>query len=332
MSDDLWAEASADHDLLAREAALARAEAGLDDVIPFLLAARSPDEYAHRSYLAQESIRGIAARSGVDADELMAVARRRYDLYREALMEGTDPLAALEPLLNGAPGAPERALEHEEGPDFSGGYSEVPAGPLGGPDPRVTAPRPPAMGPVQQAAGSLRRQGAGSGYMPVPPDTGTGSGSLDTGMPSAATDGLTPSLPAGAPQASAAPLTPPSIGQVTSGADPVRRRVMQVTAMISRSNPQLPAGECERLGRVVVGRYLATADLDDSVMNNGPAETGGGSGSGGSHDGGGGAAQHMLEGQGLRSMLPGLGGGAGGAAGAGGAGAELAEGAALLAL
>jgi len=65
------------------------------------------------------------------------------------------------------------------------------------------------------------------------------------------------------------------------------------------------------------------------VMSNGPVNGDGGSPSSGGKSSGGGAVTHMLEGQGLRSMLPGMGGGA--AAGEGAAGGELAD-AALLAL
>ena len=92
MDDDLWAEAAAGYDSMAREAALALADAELEAVMPFLLASRSVQEYVHRSALAQESISSIAARCGIDEADLMATARRRFELYREALAEGEDPL------------------------------------------------------------------------------------------------------------------------------------------------------------------------------------------------------------------------------------------------
>lgn len=336
MTDDLWTTASEDHDHFAREASLARAEAELDGLMPFLLGSRTEQELGHRLAAAEDSVMLIAARTGMDPDEIEATARRRYDLYRQALMEDTDPMASLEPLLNGGGygTGPERPLEHSQGPDFSGGYSEVPAGPLGGPDPQVTQVRQEAPGPVSEATGSLRRRAdADPGSMMMspytPPDLGTGSGSTDIGMP-AGSGGLTPSIPAGSPGGGG--VAP--VGQATShpgvtstaSADPVRSRVQRATAMIAEANPGLPRAECERLGRQVVSRYLRHADLTDSVMSNGPAtDSGSGGSGGGGGGGGGGAVKDMLEGQGLRSMIPGLGGGgeaAGAAAGAGEA-AEL---------
>lgn len=337
-SSDLWAEASANHDDMAREAALALADAELEAVMPFLLAARSPEEYVHRSALAQESIRSIAARCGLNEDELMAVAARRYALYREALAEGTDPLSQL-PLDNGH-GSPEKPDEHDEGPDYAHGYSEVPQGSPGGPDPAVTRPRPPMSGPVQEATGMRRQADASPGgmmtspYMPMPPDTGTGAGSVDMGTPNPAAGGMTPSLPAGVSSNGddTLPITPPTIGQVTSSSDPVRRRVMAVTAAVAAVNPQLPEDEAERVARQIVGRYFQ-ADLSGSVMNDDPVNDGssssGGSGGG---SGGGNMLQHGLEWQGLKSMLPGGGGGAAAAGGEAAGAGELLGDAALLAL
>lgn len=341
--DDLWAEASADHDAMAREAAVALADAELETVMPFLLASRSDGEYVHRSALARESIRSIAAGCGLGESELMAVADRRYRLYREALAEGIDPLGQL-PLGEGH-GSPEKPDEHREEPDYAHGYSEVPRGAPGGPDPAVTRPRPPADGPVQEAAGSLHQAGASpqgmmtSPYMPMPPDTGTGKGSLDTSVPSPSAGGMTPSLPAGVSSNGddTLPVTPPSIGQVTSSADPVLRRVMAVTAAVAAVNPQLSGDEAERVARQIVGRYFREADLAGSVMNDEPVgdsdSSGGVSSSGGGGEGTGGVVQHGLEWQGLKSMLPGGGGGAAGAGAGEAAGAgELLGDAALLAL
>jgi len=256
MSDDLWAEASADHEGMARQAALARAEAEFREIFPFLAAARTEPEFGHRLALAAGRIEAIAAVHGLDPAELTSLAARRWGLMREALAEGQDPLAWV-PDAGGYGSGPEKADEHSEGPDFSGCYSEVPAGPPGGPDPQVTQVRPPASGPVQEATG-MRRQ-AGPGSMPPPPAP----------MPSSSVPGPVPAnIPAGATpdQGTTTPVTPPEIGQVTSSRDPVRQRVMQATAAIARSNPQLPAAECERVARLVVGRYL-TADLADSVVN-----------------------------------------------------------------
>jgi hypothetical protein len=341
--DDLWAIASEDHDSFAREASLARAEAEMEGLMPFLLASRSEQEFGHRIAAAHDSIGLIAARTGMDPDEIEATARRRYELYREALAEDVDPMISLEPLLNGGGygQGPERPDEHDEGPDFSGGYSEVPMGNLSGPDPQVTMPRQEAPGPATQATGSLRRQAdASPGSMMMspytPPDMGTGNGSVDVGVPPpGGSAGMTPSIPAGMSGGSVAPAgqqtSQPGVTS-TASRDPVRSRVLQVTAMIARANPGLPGAECELLGRKVVARYLRQGDLTDSVMSNGPAEDGS---SGGSAGGGGGTgmAGHMLEGQGIRSMLPGAGGaGAGEAAGAASGVGELAELAPLLAL
>lgn len=317
---DLWTEASFDHEAASREAALARAEAEFGEVFPFIALARSADEFGHRLFLAGDRLEAIAASHGIEVEALHDLAVHRYRLMREALAEGQDPLGGLP--LGGGGGGPEKPDEHDQGPDFAHGYSEVPCGPGSGPDPAVTRPRPPMSVPVQEATGMRRL--ADSSMMTPPytapqqPDTGTGSGSLDTGV-AGNPGGTPPSLPAG---------VPPAMPRAAASADPVRRKVMAVTAAVSATNPHLPAAECERVARVVVGRYLKHADLDSSVMGDAPVESGGG---GGHSGGGGGAFSHMLEGQGLRSMLPGM-GGAGEAAGAGAGAGEAAEGLALLAL
>jgi hypothetical protein len=336
MTDDLWAEASAGHDSMAREAALDLANAELEGVMPFLLASRSAAEYEHRMALATESISSIATRCGIDEGELAETARRRYDLYRQALAEGQDPLDEVVQSTRTYGTGPEEGYGHEEGPDFSRGYSEVPAGAPGGPNPAVTQVRPPQAGPVQEATGARRTADSSPqsamtpAYSPMPGDTGTGSGSVDMGLPSAGMQGMAPSLPAGVPGQTSAPFTPPSLNPVTSSGDPVRRKVMAVTAAVAASNPQLPEGECQRIARLVVGRYLQ-ADLSSSVMSDAPVNSGGGGGGsdGSSGDsGGGGMVQHGLEWQGLKSIIPGA-GGAGGAAAAGG---EAADAVGLLAL
>jgi hypothetical protein len=331
VSDELWIEASADHEGLVREAAFARADAELEPVMSFLLGARSPQEFAHRSALAQESVRSVASLCGVGEDELMATARRRFELYRQALAEGVDPLQEVVDCSH-ASGGPEKPDEHSTGP-APDAYSEVPPAPPRGPAPQVTQVRPPQMGPVQEATGSLRRRADTGGAAdmtpfytpPMPPDTGTGMGSTDTSVPGANTNDMTPSLPNSGPAGANAPM--PEIGQVTSSKDPVRRQVLATAALIRQANRHLPPAECERVARQVVGRYL-TADLAGSVMDDDPG-SGGGDG-GGSHDSGTGPFGHMLEWKGLNSMMPGGGGGAAGeAAGAGEGLGELAGLAAL---
>lgn len=317
MDDDLWEAAAEDDGAMRRTASAAMAGAELETVMPFLLAARSDQEFAHRVAMAQGSLSAIAASCDVPEDELVATARRRFELLREAYAEGVDPVVALEPLLNGGGygQGPEKPDEHDEGPDFSHGYSEVPAGPPGGPNPQVTSVRPPSTGPVQEATGRMRRHADASSQIPMPApyqamplDTGTGSGSLDTDVASPQTMGMPASLPVGSP---------------TASRDPVRRKVTAVARVIAGANPGLPPSECDRIGRIVVGRYLREADLDGSVESNQPLGDGGGS-SGGSSGGGGGGlgttVEHGLAWKGLSSMMPG--GEAAGAA-AGGEGAEL---------
>jgi hypothetical protein len=316
--DDLWEAATEDGDAMRRTASAAMAGSELETVMPFLLAARSDQEFGHRVAMARDSLSAIAASCDVSEDELVATARRRFELLREAYAEGVDPVIALEPLLNGGGygQGPEKPDEHDEGPDFSHGYSEVPAGPPGGPDPRVTTPRPPSAGPVQEATGRMRRHADATSQIPMPApyqaqplDTGTGPGSLDTGVGSPQTMNMPTSLPVGSP---------------TASADPVRMKVTAVARVIARSNPQIPASECERMGRIVVGRYLREADLDSSVEDNQPVGGGSGGGSGGSSGGGGGLSttvEHGLAWKGLSGMMPG--GEAAGAAAGGGEAAEL---------
>lgn len=338
MSDDLWFEASADHDAMARQAALARAEAEFAGVFPFLAAARSEPEFLHRMFLAGDRLTAIAITAGLDVEDVEDLAGRRWRLMRQALAEGQDPLDEVMRATHEQGSGPEQGYAHQEGPDWSNAYSEVPCGPGEGPNPQVTQVRPPGAGQVQEATGSLRRQADGAGMtqapvtQPMAPDTGTGRGSLDTGTPQQQ-GSLTPSLPAGVQDGSVnQPVAPPSIGQVTSGTDPVRRRVMTVTAAIAASNPQLAGSECERVARLVVGRYL-TADLDSSVMDDAPVNDGGGSSGGGSGgSSGGGMLQHGLEWKGMQSMMPGGGGGAAGGAAAGEGAGGLLEAAEIAAL
>jgi hypothetical protein len=272
MSVDLWTEASADHESLARQAALARAEAEFNGVFPFLAAARSQGEYAQRRALAEENLALIARRHGIDPDEIFALADRRFALLLEALQEGQDPLEWV-PDGGGYGSGPEEPLEHDEAVDYSHGYSEVPQGAPGGPDPRVVAT---GARHRLQTEGKHRKAADATDMVSDSTDTGLGAGSVDTGV--GATD---PTLPAGM-QNSAQPQPSP-IGQVTSAADPVRRQVMAVTASIRATNPALPEDEASRLARKVVGRYLH-ADLDSSVVSNDP---GGEDGQDGGQGGGG---------------------------------------------
>jgi hypothetical protein len=152
--------------------------------------------------------------------------------------------------------------------------------------------------------------------------------------------GLGGSLPgaqqlAGAPMAQSGNTVPgldltPAQDVTAARRDPVRRQVEAIAASVAASNPQLPASECRRVARRVVGGYLRQADMASSVMSDEPwagSPGSAGSGSGGSGDGGdggGGMLQHHLEWQGLKSMMPGGDGGGAGAAGELGEAAELA--------
>jgi hypothetical protein len=288
---DLWTEASADHDALAKQAAMARAEADFNQVFPFLAAARTVGEFGQRLALAQDSLASIALHHGIDPDELTTMAVRRFELMREALTEGTDPLDWI-PDGGGYGNGPEKPDEHDTGVDFSHSYAEVPQGAPDGPDPRVVTPQP--AGSVQQAEGGRHRRagahrrtaGATDMVSDGGVDTGLGAGMVDTG-----TSPTDPALAAGGNLGQTTPVTPPSIGQVTSAADPVRRQVMAVTASIKATNPSVDDAAAERIARKVVGRYL-TADLDSSVIGNDP--DGGESGGQGDHQGMSGPEELML--------------------------------------
>lgn len=277
---DLWTEASADHESLARPAAVARAEAEFNGVFPFLAAARSQGEYAQRRALAEENLAAIALRHGIESAELMALADRRYALLVEALEEGQDPLGWI-PDGGGYGSGPEEPLEHDETADYSHGYSEVPQGAPGGPDPRVVSTG--GRHRLQTEGRHRKEADASDGAMGQDPSAAAPAAPAAPGL--AAGD---PTLPAG--MANSAAPQPSPIGQVTSAADPVRRQVMAVTASIKVTNPGLAEAEASRLARKVVGRYLH-ADLDSSVIDNDP---GGDSDQGDGHSGMSGPEELML--------------------------------------
>ena len=302
---DLWVEASFDHEAAAHQVALDGADAGLRSLFPFLAAARSDGEFEHRLALAVDRLAAIAVQHDVSLAELDAMARRRWALLREALNEGVDPLL---PVVQDsqASGGPEKPDEHSEGPDFSHGYSEVPQGAPGGPVPNVVTPVPPQQGPVQEATGAAHTACAGCGC-------GTSKKGKCKGCGKKGSCTCGPDAPCGGKGM-----------QAHASIDPVRRQVLAVTASIQATNPGIGDEEAGRIARRVVGRYLV-ADLASSVTSDNPA--GGGVGGGSTNGGEGtGLAGHMLEGQGIRSMLPGTGGDAAGA------GAGLAEDAMMAAL
>jgi hypothetical protein len=301
---DLWYEASTDHESLAREAALDHVTAELEAILPFLLAAKSDAEFGHRLALAEGRIETIAVVHDVDPSEVLDLARRRYRLMREALAEGMDPLDEVLQSTHFSGSGPEEPDSHDLGPDYSHGYSEVPQGAPGGPNPAVAQPRFPGPEPLKDAQaarhhpgysrpkkqGSLKRQADYDAT--TPPDTGTGDGSQDIGVGSQEANGGQggpPSIPAGLSQGNNGPMTVPSIGQVTSSKDPVRLQVLAVAQSVRAANPWLPEHEVMRVARTTVGRYFTrTADTDytPTIMSDAPPVRSGGD----SGDGGGGSS------------------------------------------
>jgi hypothetical protein len=379
----LWTEASADHDAERHAAALDEAGAHLASVMPFLLQAETERELGHRLSFAGMRLRTIEASTGVPVPELEDMARRHFALLKEALPEGVDPLQQLMQSGHSYGSGPEKPDEHDEGPDFSGGYSEVPMGYPGGPDPSVVTPYLTQPGPVQEATGSRHRRHAQGGsdvsLAETPPDTDTGFGSVDldpadqsstqsgrsatsarryasrryadstAGSPAGGMStvpagvGGMPSSPDGSSSSPAAqPLPPldqtvtsqgpdtsfdltptPSAG-ATSGTDsgtsaitgtgsrrdPVAAQIRAVASSVAVSNPQLPASECRRVARRVVGGYLRRADLDSSVMSDDPGDGDGPAGGAAPQGGGGNAVEHGAEFQVGKSVARGLMGGA----------------------
>jgi hypothetical protein len=210
---DLWTEASYDYDTEARMSREAHAAALMADVFPFLASACSDDEYAQRLGLAESRLRSVAAEAGLPEEDITALAARHWELMKEALEEGQDPLAEVMQAEHSYGSGPEKPDEHDESADFSHSYGEVPLGQLpGGPPDMVTQPAYPRPAPVSEATGSVRRCACGHGLFPngrctgcackpgrcecgysyrtaaadymaeTPPDTNTGEGSVDTGV------------------------------------------------------------------------------------------------------------------------------------------------------
>ena len=105
----------------------------------FLFQSQTPRELEHRLAFAATRIERVADATGVPAADLEEAARRRYALLKEALPEGVDPVDEIMHPNQGFGSGPAQGYEHDEGPDFSHGYSEVPQGAPGGPDPRSPA-------------------------------------------------------------------------------------------------------------------------------------------------------------------------------------------------
>jgi hypothetical protein len=197
--------------------------------------------------MAEERLTAIALSHGIEPAELLKMADRRFELLIEALAEGQDPLEWI-PDGGGYGSGPEKPDEHDEGPDYSHGYAEVPQGAPGGPDPRVVATG--GRHRIQQEGKHRREADA------VP--SGPAAEAIPQDM-----------FPAGAGQGLTTTPQPPQAGQVTSSADRVHRQVMAVTASIQATNPDLPDADAARLARKVVGRYLH-ADLDSSAISGDP--------------------------------------------------------------
>lgn len=355
---DMWVEASADHELEAREASLDRADAEMMPVYAFLFQSRTARELEHRLAFAAERIERVAAACGLPAAELEDTARRRYALLKEALPEGVDPVTPVLQAGQGFGSGAEQPIEHNEGPDFSHSYAEVPLGPLGGPPPNVVTPQEPEIpSPLAGQTASLCRCGSRltkksgkckacreqpgacqcmrataltSGSPPSGPPlsnaSGAGAGAQVAGVGGQAPtpDGMTPAgLQQGTRAAGGADLTPAQ--DVTAARrDPVARQVEAVATTVQASNPYLQPSECRRVARRVVGSYLRQADMASSVMSDEPWKDSPGAQSQG--DGGG----HTVPVPGLygagKDLLGKIPGGGGAAAGAGmlGEAAELA--------
>ncbi len=84
-ADSLWTEASLNHEGAAREAALDRVSAELEEVMPFFFASRSTQEYGHRRDLASDRLVSIAVQCGVEASVVYEHADRQMALYFDAI-------------------------------------------------------------------------------------------------------------------------------------------------------------------------------------------------------------------------------------------------------
>jgi hypothetical protein len=349
---DLWHEAGADHDFEAREASLARADAEMLPILSFLFESRTPRELEHRLAFAATRIERVSDVSGVPVDELEESARRRYALLKEALPEGTDPVTPVLQAGQSFGSGPAEGYEHDEGPDFSHGYSEIPQGAPGGPDPQVVSPenlKQPNQ-PVQEATASLCRCGSlltKKGkcrtcrskiancmcHSAAVRTTDTTSGSPPSGAPMSGAPGSSAGAASGG-MGAAGNLDVTPAQSVTASRDPVALQVTAIAHSVQASNPMLTESECRRVARRVVGGYLQRqGDLASGVMSDqpwAPGPGGSGDGSSGASDGssGGSMLQHGLEWQGLKSMTRGSGGGGAAAEG----GSLLGEAAELAAL
>jgi hypothetical protein len=299
--------------------------------MPFLFASASWADYGHRKALAAGRLEAIATATGLLPGHIGQLADSHMRLFAEAmahqaLPEGSDPLIPVTQASEGTGfgSGPEKPDEHSEGPDFSHGYSEIPQGPPGGPDPSVTVPVYEHPQPLAEATGAKKTaQDAPAG--PV-----TDAAPLPAGVSPAGTgpDGTGPGGMLSAP--------PPSPGpsSVTASRDPVAAQVAAVAASVAASNPALPGAECRRVARKVVAGYLRQgADYTDTVISDAPPASGGGGGGGGGDGGGGGGMSGLEEsmlGRQLINKIPG--GGGGGAAGAGAGAGDVAEVAELAAL
>jgi hypothetical protein len=307
---DLWHEASADHDLEAREASLDRADAEMLPVYAFLFQSRSARELEHRLAFAAERIERVAAACGLPAEELEETARRRYALLKEALPEGVDPVAPVLQAGQSFGSGPAEGYEHDEGPDYSHGYAEIPQGAPGGPAPQVVTPQAPEIpAPEMGATAGLCRCGSRltkkSGRcksckdkpgaclcMRATADVTSGSppsgAPMSAGLPAgvggatSTPDGMKPGGLQSGTQATSAGTglqggtgtagydTTPDQAVTAARKDPVRRQVEAVAATVQASNPYLAPSECRRVARRVVGSYLRQADMASSVISDEP--------------------------------------------------------------
>lgn len=232
---------------------------------------------------------------------------------KRALQEGQDPLAWEN---SGGPGAPEKPDEHDEGADFSHGYSEVPPGPPSGNDVPAYQPNVPPDTGLQSEESPRPKLSAVDSTTQVSDPGPTTNNRSDQPMPDQGFGQPGPAAPAvplttkpaqvpgGGPSGMSPDMDPAMQPGMTPGMDPVADQVNRAAALVQRYNPHLDADTCRHVARKAVGRYLVTAEAGDSAFNDMPEqpeadEDGNGEGGGGGH-----AMEDYMVGRGLMKAVP----------------------------
>lgn len=228
---------------------------------------------------------------------------------KRALQEGQDPLA-WETGVAGQGGGPEKPDEHDEGPDFSHGYSEIPQGQPGGNDVPPYQPNVPAetgLASEESPRPKLSAVDATTQVTDPGPSTNrpTDQPEPDQGFPQFQDTPVVPlttkpaQTPGGGPSGM---TTDPTMMPGAGAPDPIAEQVNRAAALVQQYNPHLDADTCRHVARKAVGRYLVTAEAGDSAFNNmpeQPEEDEDGNGEGGGH----GVADYMV-GRGLMKVVP----------------------------